>query len=178
MKHLRYPTGQCLERWLAAGPRYAGHMDRPIILLETQTKVIELVLGGMRQKQTAKRLGVSIGAISHCVKAYREDCMAALCPKNRNAGRANKPALRRDRDAGDAEALRRRIEELKPGERADAGGSGTSQRKIWADLRCLDNREKILPVDRPGSTYSPGSMTCLLGIALSSHPCFSSIFLK
>lgn len=38
--------------------------------------------------------------------------MAALRPKNRNAGQDNKPAMRRDRDAGDAEALRRRIEEL------------------------------------------------------------------
>ena len=32
-------------------------------------------------------------------------------PKNRNAGQTSKPAMRRDRDAGDAEALRRRIEE-------------------------------------------------------------------
>ena len=38
--------------------------------------------------------------------------MAALRPKNRNAGQASKPAVRRDRDAGDAEALRRRVEEL------------------------------------------------------------------
>lgn len=37
--------------------------------------------------------------------------MAALRPKNRNAGQTSKPAMRRDRDAGDAEALRRRIEE-------------------------------------------------------------------
>ena len=37
--------------------------------------------------------------------------MAALRPENRNAGQANKPAMRRDRSAGDAEAPRRRIEE-------------------------------------------------------------------
>lgn len=37
--------------------------------------------------------------------------MAALRPENRNAGQADKPAMRRDRDTGDAEALRRRIEE-------------------------------------------------------------------
>ena len=41
--------------------------------------------------------------------------MAALRPKNRNAGQADKPAMRRDRDVGDAEALRRRIEELELG---------------------------------------------------------------
>ena len=42
--------------------------------------------------------------------------MAALRPKNRNASQANKPAPRRSRNAGavcdDAEALRRRVEEL------------------------------------------------------------------
>ena len=48
VRHLGYPTRQCLERWLAKDPRYAGHMDKPIIPLETRTKAIELVLGGMR----------------------------------------------------------------------------------------------------------------------------------
>ena len=37
--------------------------------------------------------------------------MTALRPQNRNAGQADKPAVRRDRNAGDAEALRRRVEE-------------------------------------------------------------------
>ena len=37
--------------------------------------------------------------------------MAALRPKNRNAGQADRPAMRRDRSAGDAEAPRRRVEE-------------------------------------------------------------------
>ena len=32
VRHLGYPTRQCLERWLAADPRYAGHMAKPIIL--------------------------------------------------------------------------------------------------------------------------------------------------
>ena len=48
VRHLGYPTRQCLERWLAKDPRYAGHMAKPIIPLETRTKAIELVLGGMR----------------------------------------------------------------------------------------------------------------------------------
>ena len=48
MRHLGYPTRQCLERWLAKDPRYAGHMAKPIILMETRAKAIELVLGGMR----------------------------------------------------------------------------------------------------------------------------------
>lgn len=34
-----------------------------------------------------------------------------------------------------------------------------------ADLRCLSDREKTLPVDRLRPAYSPGSMTCLLAIA-------------
>ena len=45
---LGYPTRQCLERWLAKDPRYADHMAKPIIPLETRTKAIELVLDGMR----------------------------------------------------------------------------------------------------------------------------------
>lgn len=116
VKRLGYPTRQCLERWLAADPRYAGHMAKPIIPLETRTKAIELMLGGMQQKQAARQLGVSIGAVHNWVKAYREGGMAALQPRNRNASQSNKPAPRRSRNAGDgnddAEALRRRVEEL------------------------------------------------------------------
>lgn len=48
VRHLGYPTRQCLERWLAKDPRYAGHMAKPIIPLETRAKAIELVLDGMR----------------------------------------------------------------------------------------------------------------------------------
>lgn len=76
VRHLGYPTRQCLERWLAKDPRYAGHMAKPIIPLETRTKAIELVLGGMQQKQAAERLGVSVGAVHNWVKAYREGGMA------------------------------------------------------------------------------------------------------
>ena len=50
------------------------------------------------------------------VKAYRKGGMAALQPRNRNASQSNKPSPRRSRSAGavcdDAEALRRRVEEL------------------------------------------------------------------
>lgn len=111
VKHLGYPTRQCLERWLAKDPRYAGHMDRPIILMETQTKAIEPVPGGMRQKRAAERLGAGLGAVRNRVRAYREGGMAALRPENRDAGQADRPAMRRDRSAGDAEAPRRRVEE-------------------------------------------------------------------
>ena len=95
VEHLGYPTRQCLERWLAKDPRYAGHMAKPIIPLETRTKAIELVLGGMQQKQAARQLGVSVGAVHNWVKAYREGGMAALQPRNRNASQANEPAPRR-----------------------------------------------------------------------------------
>lgn len=111
VEHLGYPTRQCLERWLAADSRYAGHMAKPIIPLETRTKAIEPVPGGMRQKQAAERLGAGLGAVCNRVRTYREGGMAALRPKNRDAGQADKPAMRRDRSAGDAEAPRRRIEE-------------------------------------------------------------------
>lgn len=65
VEHLGYPTKQCLERWLAKDPRHAGRMRSPIIPMETRQKAIELVLGGMRQKQAARQLGV--GAVAHWV---------------------------------------------------------------------------------------------------------------
>lgn len=46
-------------RWLAKDPRYAGRIRSPIIPLETGQKAIEPVLGGMRQRQAARRLGVA-----------------------------------------------------------------------------------------------------------------------
>ena len=111
VEHLGHPTRQCLERWPAADSRYAGHMDRPIIPLETRTKAIEPVPDGMQQKRAAELLGAGVGAVNHWVRAYREGGMAALRPENRDAGQADRPAMRRDRDACDAEAPRRRIEE-------------------------------------------------------------------
>ena len=115
VEHLAYPTRQCLERWPAKDPGYAGHMAKPIIPLETRAKAIEPVPGGMRQKRAAERLGAGVGAVRNRVRAYREGGMAALRPENRNAGQADRPAMRRDRSAGDAEAPRRRVEELELG---------------------------------------------------------------
>ena len=85
---LGYPTRQCLERWLAMDPRYAGRMAKPIIPLETRRKAIELVLGGMQQKQAAKQLGVSVGAVHNWVRAYRRGGMARCGPGTRMPPRA------------------------------------------------------------------------------------------
>ena len=116
VEHLGYPTRQCLERWLAMDSRHAGHMAKPIIPLETRRRAVELVPGGMQQKQAAKQLGAGVGAVHGWVRAYRKGGMAALQPKNRNAAQGNKPADSRRRpsaaDDDDAEALRRRVEEL------------------------------------------------------------------
>ena len=71
VRHLGYPTRQCLERWLAKDSRYAGHMAKSIIPLETRTKAIEPVPGDMRQKQAAERLSVSIGAVHKRADASR-----------------------------------------------------------------------------------------------------------
>ena len=112
VEHLGHPTRQCPERRPAADPRYAGHMAKPIIPLETRRRAVEPVPGGMQQKQAAKQLG----AVHGWVRAYRKGGMAALQPKNRNAAQGNKPADSRRRpsaaDDDDAEALRRRVEEL------------------------------------------------------------------
>ena len=136
VEHLGYPTRQCLERWLAMDSRYAGHMAKPIIPLETRRRAVELVPGSMQQKQAAKQLGAGVGAVHGWVRAYRKGGMAALQPKNRNSAQGNKPADSRRRpsaaDDDDAEALRRRVEEPEPGERVDEGGGGGSQKKTPA----------------------------------------------
>ena len=115
VEHLGYPTRQCLERWPAMDSRYAGHMAKPIIPLETRLKAIEPVPGSV-QKRAAKQLGAGVGAVHGWVRAYRKGGMAALQPKNRNSAQGNKPADSRRRpsaaDDDDAEALRRRVEEL------------------------------------------------------------------
>ena len=82
VEHLGHPTRQCPERRPAADPRYAGHMAKPIIPLETRRRAVELVPGGMQQKQAAKQLGAGVGAVHGWVRAYRKGGMAALQPKN------------------------------------------------------------------------------------------------
>lgn len=78
VERLGYPTRRCLERRLVKDPRHAGRMRSPIIPMETRQKAIELVLGGMRQKQAARQLGVSVGAVAHWAKAYREGGMVFM----------------------------------------------------------------------------------------------------
>ena len=97
VEHLGYPTRQCPERRLAKDPRYAGHMAKPIIPLETRLKAIEPVLGGIQQKQAAERLGAGVGAVHGRVRAYRKGGMAALRPQNGNAAQGNKSADSRRR---------------------------------------------------------------------------------
>ena len=110
---------------------------------------------------------MSIGAVHNWVKAYREGGMAALRPKNRNAGQADRPAMRRDRSAGDAEAPRRRVEEPELGNALMREVVEVIKKDPGADLRCLSNREKTLLIDHLRPAYSLSSMTCLLGIAPS-----------
>ena len=152
VEHLGYPTRQCLERWPAMDSRYAGHMAKPIIPLETRRRAVELVLGGMQQKQAAKQLGAGVGAVHGWVRAYRKGGMAALQPKNRNSAQGNKPADSRRRpsaaDDDDAEALRRRVEEPEPGERVDAGGGG-GRRKRPRRRPAAPVEQGEDPVDRP-----------------------------
>ena len=151
VEHLGYPTRQCLERWPAMDSRYAGHMAKPIIPLETRLKAIEPVPGSV-QKRAAKQLGAGVGAVHGWVRAYRKGGMAALQPQNRNSAQGNKPADSRRRpstaDDDDAEALRRRVEELEPGERVDAGGGGgRKKRPRRRPAAPVEQGED--PVDRP-----------------------------
>ena len=66
--------------------------------------------------------------------------MAALRPKNRNAGQADKPAVRRGRDAGDAEALRRRIKEPELG--------NAVMREVVEARRKRPGRRPMAPVEQ------------------------------
>ena len=173
VEHLGYPTRQCLERWPAMDSRYAGHMAKPIIPLETRRRAVEPVPGGMQQKQAAKQLGVSVGAVHGWVRAYRKGGMAALQPKNRNSAQGNKPAGSRRwpsaADDDDAEALRRRVEELELENALMREVVEVVKKDPGADLRRLSNREKTLLIDRLRPAYSLSSMTCLLAIAPSSY---------
>ena len=172
VEHLGYPTRQCLERWLAMDSRYAGHMAKPIIPLETRLKAIEPVPGSV-QKRAAKQLGAGVGAVHGWVRAYRKGGMAALQPKNRNSAQGNKPADSRRRpsaaDDDDAEASRRRVEEPELENALMREVVEVAEKDPGADLRRLSNREKTLLIDRLRPAYSPGSMACLPGIAPSGH---------
>ena len=172
VEHLGYPTRQCLERWPAMDSRYAGHMAKPIIPLETRRRAVEPVPGSV-QKQAAKQLGAGVGAVHGWVRAYRKGGMAALQPKNRNAAQGNKPADSRRRpsaaDDDDAEALRRRVEEPELENALMREVVEVAEKDPGADLRRLSNREKTLLIDRLRPAYSPGSMACLPGIAPSGH---------
>ena len=103
-------------------------------------------VGRHARKRAAERLGAGVGTVRNRVRAYREGGMAALRPENRNVGQADKPAPRRDRDAGDAD---RRIEEPELGNAVMREVAEVAEKDPGADLRRLSNREKTLPVDRP-----------------------------
>ncbi len=144
-------------------------MAKPIILMETRTKAIEPVPGGMRQKQAAELLGVSLGAVRNRVRAYREGGMAALRPENRDDGQVDKPAMRRDRDAGDAEAPRRRVEESELGNAVMREVVEARRKRLGRRPAAPVAQGEDAPVDRLRPEYSPGPMTCLPGIAPGSH---------
>ena len=100
--------------------------------------------------------------------------MAALRAGNGNAGQADKPAPRRSRNAGDgddAEALHRGVEESGLEDALMREVAEVAGKDPGADPRRLSNREKTLPADRSRPACSPGSMTCLPGIAPGGHHC-------
>ena len=175
VKRLGYPTRQCLERWLAADPPVCwpyGETHHP-----TGDKDQGDRTGAGRHAAEAGRptARLSIGTVHNWVKAYREGGMAALQARNRNAAQNGKTASapRRSRNAGDgnddAEALRRRVEELELENALMREVVEVVKKDPGADLRRLSNREKTLLIDRLRPAYSLSSMICLLGIAPSSY---------
>lgn len=155
VRHLGYPAGSA---WNAGWQRIPG---MPAIWRNPSSTGDE---------DQGDRTGAGrFGAVRNWVKAYREGGMAALRPKNRNVGQTSKPAMRRDRDAGDAEALRRRIEEPELGNAVMREVVEARRKRPGRRPAALSNRERTLPVDRLRPTCSLSSMTCLPGIAPSSR---------
>ena len=119
----------------------------------------------INRKRAAELFGAGVGAVRNRVKAYRGGGRAALRPGNGNAGQAGRPAMRRDRDAGDTEAPRRKVEEPEPGDAVMREVVEVAGKDPGTGLRRLSDREGTLLIDRLGPACSPGSMTCLPGIA-------------
>lgn len=125
----------------------------------------------MRRKQAARELGVGVGAVRNRAGACRRGGMAALQAGNRDAAQNGRPASapRRNRNAGDGnddtEALRRRVEEPEPEDAVMWEVVEVAGKDPGAGLRRLSDRGKTLLIDRLGPACSPGSMTCLPGIA-------------
>ncbi len=145
VEHLGYPTRQCLERWLAMDSRYAGHMAKPIIPLETRRRAVGPVLGGMQQKQAAERLGAGVGAVHGWVRAYREGGMAALQPKNRNSAQGNKPADSRRRPSAAEMMMTRRL--CAAGSRNRSRGNAL-MREVVEARRKRPRRRPAAPVEQ------------------------------
>lgn len=172
VRHLGHPTRQCLERWLAADPRHAGHMAKPIILMETKTKAIELVLDGMRGSRPPNG---SARTSERSTTGSRRIARAAWPRCGPGTGTPARPtSLRRDEAGmpGPSAMTWRRCAAGRgagTGERVDEGGGGGRRKR--------PGRRPAAPVEqgedaagRPSEAGdSPGSMTCLPGIAPSSH---------
>ena len=65
VKRLGYPTRQCLERWLAADPRYAGHMAKPIIPLTAIITFKEGTAVKLQAKQPNYTISATIDNIAN-----------------------------------------------------------------------------------------------------------------
>ena len=78
VEHLGCPTGQCLERWLHADPRYADVVAKPSVPLGGgRRRAVGLCLSGMQRKQAAAELGAGAGAVHHWMRLCRAGGMAA-----------------------------------------------------------------------------------------------------
>ena len=128
VEHLDHPTRQCLERWPARDPGYAGHMAKPIIPLETRTKAIEPVPGGMRGS------GPPNGSARASEQSATGSGRIARAAWPRCGPRTGTPARRQASDATGSGRRRRRGPAPQgrgagTGERGDAGGGGGRRKR-------------------------------------------------
>lgn len=165
VEHLGHPTRQCPERRPAKDPGHAGHMARPIVPPET---------GARRSNRCRAACGGS-GPPNCSARASAGQSLGQGVSRGRHGRVAARERERRPgRQAGGAAGSgRRRHGGPAPQGRGAGTGGGAVMREVvevagkdpGAGLRRLSDRGRTLLIDRLGPACSPGSMTCLPGIA-------------
>ena len=171
---LGYPTRQCLERWLAMDPRYAGPYGQTHNSSGDKTEGDRTGAGRHAAEAGRQNSSVSVSAVHNWSQGVpqRRHSRVTAEPECRQGGNQRPSVLGAGRMPGaadDVEALRRRVEELElenalmrelvevvKGSQAPTCGA------------CRTGRKTML-IDRLRPRYSLRSMACLLRIAPSSY---------
>ena len=161
---LGYPSEGALAKWVREDPRYTGACRRSYTL-ECKTNAARRALEGEPLARVARDAGCTPTSVYQWMRRYRSEGILGLM----NGRNAPMPAEPMPTAGDDVEELRRQVEALRLENAVMREVVEVTEKDPGVDLRRLSNSEKTLPVDRPRPTYSLNSMTCLPGIAPSSH---------